>query len=249
VTPSTLASPTLHGRVCEVLARLGRTLLVLGGAALVVGCTPSPPSVTVVREGTDTTLAVADPNAVGEAGGAGASTVEASIAEPVRSGPTDANATVAYVIDGDTVDVVLDGSPKEIRVRLLGIDTPETKKQDAPVECFGAEATAALRALLPEDTRIRLERDVEPLDRFGRTLAYVFRASDGLFVNHEMVRTGFALPLTYPPNVAHVDALTAAGDGARAQQAGLWTRCTSGHDPLSDPPTAGGSAAESTGLT
>ena len=72
----------------------------------------------------------------------------------------ETNAVIERVVDGDTVDVVVDG--RRERVRLIGIDTPETKDEDGPVECYGPQATAATSALLPEGTPIRLERDVEP---------------------------------------------------------------------------------------
>ena len=79
------------------------------------------------------------------------------------------HARVARVVDGDTVVVDLDGH--ERTVRLLGIDTPETHHPDRPVECHGPEAAARLGELLPPGTEVRLERDVEPLDRYGRLYA------------------------------------------------------------------------------
>src|SRR4051794_30500426 len=96
----------------------------------------------------------------------------------------DGRATVVRVIDGDTV--VLDIGGSEEHVRLIGIDTPETKKPDHPVECFGPEASARTTELLPKGTAVRLERDVEPRDRFDRLLAYVYRASDDLFIERSL---------------------------------------------------------------
>ena len=127
------------------------------------------------------------------------------------------------MIDGDTVDVDVGGGHE--RVRLIGIDTPETVDPRRPVECFGAEASARLEALLPEGTAVRLERDVEPRDDFGRLLAYVFRRSDDLFVNLALVEDGYAATLTRPPNVAYVDRFVAAADKARAEGRGLWSAC------------------------
>ena len=76
------------------------------------------------------------------------------------------------VVDGDTIDVELGGHAE--RVRLLGIDTPETDEPGKPVQCYGKEASAAHQAeLLPAGTAVRLERDVEARDRYGRLLAYV----------------------------------------------------------------------------
>ena len=68
-----------------------------------------------------------------------------------------ANATVVRVVDGDTIDVTVDGT--EERVRLIGIDTPETVKPNTPVECFGPEASAHTKELLPAGTPVYLERD------------------------------------------------------------------------------------------
>ena len=160
----------------------------------------------------------------------------ASISGPVRRGPLAANAVVRRTVDGDTLDVVLlrnDGTPSASteRVRLIGIDTPETKRPDTPIECFGKKASAAAAALLPNTTPVRLERDVEERDRYGRLLAYVFRASDGLFVNHELVRTGFAASYPYPPNVTYADVFREAANAARAASVGLWGTCGDPHVP------------------
>ncbi len=160
----------------------------------------------------------------------------AAVVEAIRKGPLKANGTVTHLVDGDTVDVAFStgtGKPSTERIRLIGIDTPETKRPDTPVECFGREASSALAALIPIGTAVLIERDVEERDRYGRLLGYVFRASDGLFVNHEMVRAGMATAYTFPPNIAYVDVFAAAGDASRAAAAGLWSRCESGHTPAS----------------
>ena len=153
-------------------------------------------------------------------GGAAGCGQDTGTAAPVAG----ANATVDSVIDGDTLAVRLDGGRRE-RVRLLGIDTPESVKPETPVECFAEEAAARLRALLPERTPVRLVRDVEERDRFGRLLAYVYRLPDGLFVNVDLVRGGYAQLLTYPPNVAHAEALRTAAADARRARRGLWGSC------------------------
>lgn len=135
----------------------------------------------------------------------------------------EANATLERVVDGDTIVVETDGV--EERVRLIGINTPESVDPRRPVMCFGDEASERLSELVPEGTALRLERDVEARDRYDRLLAYVYRASDGEFVNLTMVSDGFAEPATYPPNVAHRDELGAAAAQARAEGAGLWDAC------------------------
>lgn len=133
------------------------------------------------------------------------------------------NATVIRVVDGDTVDFDIGGTKE--RVRLIGIDTPETKKPDTPVQCYGPEASAFTESLLPEGTPVHLERDVEARDKYNRLLAYVYLA-DGTFVNLAIVRGGYAHLLTIPPNVTHADDFVAAARAAEAENAGLWGGCT-----------------------
>jgi micrococcal nuclease len=118
---------------------------------------------------------------------------------------------VARIVDGDTL-VCAGGE----RVRLLLIDAPELSQ--AP---FGAAARQALEALAPPGTRLGVEHDVRPIDRYGRTLAYLWLA-DGRMVNEELLRAGVALVAVYPPNVRHVERLRAAVAEARAAGAGLW---------------------------
>ncbi len=141
----------------------------------------------------------------------GPATAEAGMAEVVR------------VVDGDTIVVRIDG--QEEKVRLIGINTPESVDPRKPVECFGKDASKHAAELLPEGTAVRLVRDVEARDRYQRLLAYVYRADDGLFVNLAQVTDGFAEPATYPPNVAHVDEFAAAARTARDRNIGLWAAC------------------------
>jgi micrococcal nuclease len=136
---------------------------------------------------------------------------------------TPGQATVARVVDGDTVVVRLDGADEH--VRLIGIDTPETRGPGGLRECFGAEATEHLKELLPERTPVTLVRDVDGRDRYDRLLAYVYRADDKLFVNMAMARDGYAAALTVPPNVAHAEAFVAAAGEARRAGRGLWSAC------------------------
>jgi len=134
--------------------------------------------------------------------------------------------TVTEVVDGDTVVVAWHG--RRETVRLIGVDTPETKHPTKPVQCFGPEASAFTGRLVPPGTPVRLERDVEARDHFGRLLAYVYRADDGVFVNLELARAGFARPLTIAPNTAHADEIDHAAAEARAGRRGLWPACPSG---------------------
>ena len=125
---------------------------------------------------------------------------------------------VTRIVDGDTI-IVRDES-----VRLIGIDTPETKKPNTAVQCFGKAATAETTRLI-DGRRVRLEYDVERQDRYGRELAYVYRRSDGLFLNAELVRRGFATAATYPPNVRHADRFRRLQRQAREAGRGLWSAC------------------------
>lgn len=144
--------------------------------------------------------------------------------DDARAGRAGAGAAeVVRVVDGDTIVVRLDGA--EERVRLLGIDTPESVDPRSPVECFGKEAAAHTAALLPPGTPVRLVRDVEARDRYERLLAYVYRIDDGTFVNLRLVEDGYAAVLTYPPNVAHADEFVAAAGEARESGRGLWSAC------------------------
>ncbi len=153
---------------------------------------------------------------------------------PATSGSEPGMATVTRVVDGDTIQVRLRSAEadEEEKVRLIGIDTPETRGPGGLRECFGAEATSRAQALLPPGTHVRLVRDVEPRDRYGRLLAYIYRASDGLFVNLTMAAEGYATTLTYPPNVAHAKELGAATRTARDSGRGLWQRCGGPDTPL-----------------
>jgi micrococcal nuclease len=133
-------------------------------------------------------------------------------------------ATIVRVIDGDTVIVRIEG--RKETVRLIGIDTPETKKPNHPVDCYGKEASAFTTSMLPVGTEVQIVRDVEARDVYDRLLAYVTRTSDGMFVNLELAKQGYATTLTYPPNVAHVDEFVAAVRQARQAKRGLWGACS-----------------------
>lgn len=139
----------------------------------------------------------------------------------------EANATVLSVVDGDTIDAAIDTPDGRVeeRIRLIGIDTPETVRPDTPVECYGPESTAFVERLLPAGTPVRIERDVVGRDDFGRLLGYVHRASDGLFVNLEIVRTGHATPLSIEPNTTFRDDFVAAARAAERDDLGLWAAC------------------------
>ena len=152
--------------------------------------------------------------------------------------PSGIDVVVRQVVDGDTLEVT--GGE---RVRLIGIDTPETKAPDRPVGCFGQEASRFTATVVPKGTAVRLVGDAEQRDRYGRLLAYVYRRADGLFLNAELLRRGFAQLLTIPPNIAHTDEFAALARQAREGSQGLWAACTllpNGRvAPVSSPTRAG----------
>jgi micrococcal nuclease len=150
------------------------------------------------------------------------------------AGPAPGEATVVRVVDGDTVLVEVGGA--EETVRLIGIDTPETVHPDQPEECFGAEASARLAALLPPGSAVRLTRDVEPRDVYDRLLAYVEGGGEGRLVNLSLVAEGYAVARDYPPNTAHRDDFDAAQRAARDGGLGLWSACGGPDVPLAPAP-------------
>lgn len=135
----------------------------------------------------------------------------------------EANGTLVRVVDGDTAVIRIESTDE--KVRFIGINTPESVDPRRPVECFGKEASKHLKELLPKGTRVRVERDVEPRDKYGRLLGYIYRASDGLFINLAQVTEGYARAYTFPPNVAHVDEFRDAEAAARGAGTGLWNAC------------------------
>lgn len=174
-------------------------------------------------------VAVALAPAVAACGDGGASSDEAGPAQP-------GDGAVVRVVDGDTVRIRLAGAEDDESIRLIGIDTPETHGRGGLRECFGREATERLKKMLPQGTAVRVVRDVEARDRYGRLLAYVYRQRDGRFVNLAMAEEGFAAPLTVPPNVAHSEEFVAAAAEARRRNLGLWGRCGGADTPLGSRP-------------
>ena len=128
-------------------------------------------------------------------------------------GSSSPTARVLRVVDGDTILVAVGG--RQERVRYIGVDTPETVKPHTRVQCFGKRASAANHRLV-DGREVRLVADAEARDRYGRLLAYVYRAGDGLFVNEALVRGGYATTLTIAPERALCGPLRRAGaPGAR----------------------------------
>jgi micrococcal nuclease len=128
---------------------------------------------------------------------------------------------VVDVVDGDTIEVLVDGEVED--VRYIGIDTPEVDPSIG-VECFGDAASAENRRLV-EGEDVRLVFDDERRDRYGRLLAYVYRRPDNLFVNAEMVKGGYARTLTIEPNDSFAEVLDELEQAAANAGRGLWGEC------------------------
>ena len=127
---------------------------------------------------------------------------------------------VVDVVDGDTIEVVLDGVTED--VRYIGVDTPESVAPGEPVECFGKRASD-FNARLVAGQRVRLVFDAERRDVYGRLLAYVYVGER--FVNAALVRRGYARTLTIAPNDAFAGLFDRLQRSAGNAGRGLWGAC------------------------
>jgi len=141
----------------------------------------------------------------------------------VPAPPRDAfRATVERVVDGDTFVARRDG--QRLRVRLIGIDAPESVQPDAPVECFGPESAQTLAKLLAPGTSLMAAYQGMPeRDQYDRELWDVW--VDGRFLQAELVSRGTALARAYRPQTRYADLLGRLGEDARAAHVGLFARC------------------------
>jgi micrococcal nuclease len=147
-----------------------------------------------------------------------------------ESGPPEAVALVTRVVDGDTFEARIEGTEED--VRLIGVDTPETVKPGAPVECFGRRASGFAHRLL-EGRRLRLVFGEERRDPYDRLLAYAYldprfeaHAPDRpRFVNAELISLGLARTLTIPPNDRFAPLLRRLERRAARAGRGLWGAC------------------------
>ena len=137
---------------------------------------------------------------------------------PLETSPNDAKTyLVTRVIDGDTIEVEVNGEKK--RVRYIGVDTPETVHPSKPVQCFGKEASDFNKKLV-EGKWVRLEKDISEVDKYGRLLRYVFVGDE--FVNFELVNSGYANVITYPPDIKYTELFLKSKREAQAEKRGLW---------------------------
>jgi micrococcal nuclease len=127
---------------------------------------------------------------------------------------------VTKVIDGDTF-WINDGSSKGLKVRLIGVDAPESRNTGRKVKAiYGKESSDYLTRLIG-GKKVRLEYDVDHFDQYGRTLAYVYLLN-GIFVNANLVKNGYAMVMTVPPNVKYADTFLRLARKARNNRKGLW---------------------------
>ncbi|CAN5563884.1 thermonuclease family protein [soil metagenome] len=172
----------------------------------------------------------------------GASSVSLGLQAPatLRAEPSGfERARVTRVIDGDTVEVVILARSEgrgagwarpgqTYPVRLTGIDTPESVKPDAPIECFGREASAALEAFVSNRV-VRLVDDVENVDGYDRLLRYVYVGEE--MANARLVVNGYARAYPYAPNLRHSRLFEDLQRDARKADLGLWSPDTCNGEP------------------
>jgi endonuclease YncB( thermonuclease family) len=167
----------------------------------------------------------------GGSGSTGAAPADLRTSKPERAAWPDAPkdavpAKVQRVSDGDTFVATVKG--RRERVRVIGVDTPESVAPNQPDEPFGEEASDFAKHHLDGET-VRLAGDAEPRDRYGRMLAYVW-LEDGTFWNALLVAEGYAQQLTIPPNVTYERLFRRLAREARTEDRGLWA--------LEDQPTS-----------
>jgi micrococcal nuclease len=166
--------------------------------------------------------------------GCGTSFESVTPAEPATAPPAPSSprgevlrGRVVYVSDGDTIGVRVGGVVQ--RIRLLGIDAPETKDPRKPVQCYGPQSSARAHVLMPRDMVMTIVTDPtqDRIDKYGRLLAYVFRTGESKPINEQLVADGAARVYVYrrdrPPlrtaDFRHAEA------AARAANRGLWRAC------------------------
>ncbi|MEI6048889.1 MAG: thermonuclease family protein [Bacteroidota bacterium] len=129
---------------------------------------------------------------------------------------------VTKVVDGDTF-WVNDGSEKGLKIRLIGVDAPESRNVFRKVVGYYGKESKQFMTTLLTGKKVRLEYDVDRLDMYRRTLAYVY-LQDGTFINAELVRKGYGMVMTVPPNVRYAEKFVKLERRARNRARGLWNR-------------------------
>jgi micrococcal nuclease len=127
---------------------------------------------------------------------------------------------VVRIVDGDTIEIMVDGNKDT--VRLLLVDTPETKDPNEPIQPFGPEATSFAETVLSDNPLVRIEMDGPERDKYDRLLAYIW-VGDKLF-NEALIETGLArVAYVYDPPYKHYDKLLAAEKRAKEAGNGIWS--------------------------
>lgn len=124
---------------------------------------------------------------------------------------------VTRIIDGDTIEI--EGG---IRIRLIGIDTPELKNKDKNIDCYALEAKNKTSELLIGKS-VFLEKDVSETDKFGRLLRYVYLGSE--LINNTLIKEGYAKVATYPPDIKYSSVFVQSQREAIKNSSGLWSKC------------------------
>jgi micrococcal nuclease len=124
---------------------------------------------------------------------------------------------VIRVVDGDTIEI--EGG---VKVRYIGMNTPETVDPRKPIQCFGKEASMENKTLV-EGKEVELEKDISNTDKYGRLLRYVWL--NGIMINEILVKEGYARVDTVPPDVKYSNIFLTAENESRTNNLGLWKKC------------------------
>jgi len=187
-----------------------RCVPLLATLALIAGCTDTPTKPDTPSPSTPSTTSISP-------------TVGTS--EPPAPAPTR-KAAVVYVSDGDTIGVRFQGEERVRPVRLLGIDTPETKDPDTGVECGGPAASRAVTRALPRGAAVTLVTDPteDKSDKFGRLLRYVETTDQGDLAL-VLLRRGLARVYVYNREGVRFGRYREVENAARRANSGSWGKC------------------------
>ena len=158
-------------------------------------------------------------------GGGGAPAVPAAVAAPAIDIPPAAfTASVVRIVDGDTIIARTTAGGPKLRVRVVGIDTPESVKPGEGVACYGHQASAFTASLLPVGASIKAAYEVDQHDTYGRELWDIW-LPDGRSLEAVLAASGVARIDPFPPNTQHADVLAGASVSAQRAKRGLWGAC------------------------
>ena len=215
-----LVSLVLAASACGDASEEGSTTQTV--TAVVTRATAAPrdtvaASPTVTSEHVSTSPTATSPSPTASATPRATSPTASPSATATAVSPIGDQAQVTRVVDGDTIEALMAGTT--YKVRYIGVDTPETVDPRRPVGCYGREASERNRQLV-EGKTVELEKDVSETDKYGRLLRYVW--VDGEMVNATLVREGYAVASTHPPDVKHQELFASLQREAIAADRGLW---------------------------